>query len=97
MADHVSTTAELYIETTMRLRSAFEHAHERGAKELTDALNAVCTEAHFRRLSPQAIELAMRMSWADVRRPRDVDEAAWTEAYFAALGRCLTSYFATPR
>ena len=94
--DEQDALSEFYVETTFRLRDAFAHAHRLDSGELANALNAMCTEAHFRKLSPQAIELAMRITWAQVDRPSEVSESDWTRAYHAALGRCLSSYFATP-
>ena len=85
------------VETTVRLRNAFERAHHPDSEELTSALNAMCTEAHYRRMSAQAIEIAMRLTWSQVPRPSDIGEADWSRAYYAALGRCLTSFYASPQ
>ena len=54
------------------------------------------TEAHHRRMSAQAIEIAMRQTWSQVPQPADISDAEWSRAYYAALGRCLTSYYASP-
>ena len=96
MDSSLSAAPTFAAETTTRLRKAFECARNPDSEELTSALNAMCTEAHHRRMSAQAIEIAMRQTWSQVSQPADISDAEWSRAYYAALGRCLTSYYASP-
>jgi hypothetical protein len=90
------TTVTFSIETASRLRDAFERHEQRQEDErtLADALSAMCTEAHYRKMPAAEIVFAMRHTWEQVRRPVNATEDSWSKAYYAALGKCLAVYYA---
>ncbi len=90
-------SAAFSVESASRLRDAFvrhEHRSER-ATLLSAALDAMCTEAHFRRMSAAEVVVAMRRAWQDVPRPAGVGTEEWATAYYASLGACLASFLET--
>jgi hypothetical protein len=85
----------LSAESQTRLRTAFERHEERRQAErlLTEALDAMCKEAHFRRMTPRMIVEAMHDTWLHVTRPANVSSEDWDRDYYAALGICITTFF----
>jgi hypothetical protein len=83
-------------DTGTRLRDAFER-HERRRESgalLSAALDATCKEAHFRKLSAEELVEAVRESWVHIPRPNGITAESWSRTYYAALGKCITDYFA---
>ncbi|MFI5256316.1 MAG: hypothetical protein ACHQRK_03575 [Gemmatimonadales bacterium] len=89
------TSRAFSVESQTRLRSAFERHEERRQAErvLTEALDAMCQEAHFRRMTPRMIVDAMHDTWLQVTRPESVRKEDWDRDYYAALGICITTFF----
>ena len=91
---HLIESATFSVETDKRLREAFErHEQQEEGDFLTAAMDAMCTEAHFRKMSPAAIVIAMHHTWAQISCPVGVTQRHWSRAYYAALGMCISTYF----
>jgi hypothetical protein len=80
-----------------QLARALADSPHGAAANLEDALRAICTEAHFRRLPPESVLLALKTAWRRVKQPPETADEEWSRGYFAALGRCLTTYFEAKR
>ena len=95
LQDHPVASASFSGEMETRLREAFERNEQRQEDDdpLTHALNAMCTEARYRKMTPAAIVIAMRRTWALIPRPAGVTPREWSHEYYAALGRCISTYF----
>ena len=57
----------------------------------------MCTEAHTRALPPEAMVLAVRTAWQRVHPPVGIRHEDWTWAYYALVGRCLTTFFSAKK
>lgn len=80
-----------------RLCDALAAGRDGGAPEVEAALGAMCSEARARSLPPESIVLAMKTAWQRAARPRGLTDDEWSHAYYAAIGRCLTTYFESAR
>jgi hypothetical protein len=97
METHKSSgdAATFSVEAAVRLHDAFRwHEHnERQSTLLTCALDAMCTEAHFRGMTPEGVVVAMKHTWEQATRPAGITTQEWTQSYYTAVGRCLSQYF----
>ena len=93
--DHLFETASFTAETSSRLQDAFARHERRNAvtAKLTGALDAMCTEAHSRKFSPEGVVIAMRRTWLAIPQPAGVTSEQWSRAYYSALGMCMSTYF----
>ena len=90
-----SIAATFSVEAATRLCDAFRwHEHnERLTARLGEALDAMCAEAQFRGMSPEAVVVAMKHTWEQATRPAGITPHDWTRFYYAAVGWCLSRYF----
>ena len=82
-------------ETSSRLKDAFDRHESRfeDGATLSAALDAMCTEARFRRMPAAAVVIAMRNTWQSVPRPHSITEDGWAHVYHVALGKCFVACF----
>jgi hypothetical protein len=45
-------------------------------------------------MSPAEIVIAMHRTWAEIPRPAGITQKHWLRVYHAALGMCISNYFA---
>jgi hypothetical protein len=81
--------------TASRMHEAFTCHEQRQADgaSLAAALAAMCSEAHFRKLSAARAIAAMRQTWEGIARPAALTVEEWLQSYHVALGRCMSRYF----
>jgi hypothetical protein len=62
-------------------------------KDVLEALNDMCAEAHARKLPPEAMVLGLRTAWLRVGQPIGTRNEQWSREYSAAVDLCLRTYF----
>jgi hypothetical protein len=86
---------KLSAETMQALRAALAHRTRGDAiiGEMKAALDRVCEESHALSLDPEDIVVALRSTWALVRRPYGVGAHEWEVEYLRVVGQCLSVFF----
>lgn len=63
---------------------------------LRAALGTVCTEGHEKGLTAEHLVMALRITWARIRRPQAMSAAQWNDVYLTAVRECLAMFRLPP-